>query len=226
MSVSGFIGEMKVTSVLLENGERLDADFVVVGVGVKPASDFLAGVVLHQDGSVVVDEYMRAVDGVYAAGDIAYFPNPLTGEAVRIEHWRTAMQQGRIEAHNMAGKKIPYEGVPFFWTRQFGLGLLYVGHAKRWDEIIYRGTVISRDFVAFYIKDSRVLAAAGMNRDQEIAAIEELLRLNQMPAVDQLTDPSMNFLGLLSLMRRSIITKRANRSEKNLKISFKENWHE
>jgi NADPH-dependent 2,4-dienoyl-CoA reductase/sulfur reductase-like enzyme len=193
-SVSGFTGEKKLTSVILDNGERLDADFVVVGIGVKPATDFLDGLVLHQDGGVVVDEYMRAADGVYAAGDIAYFPNPLTGEAVRIEHWRTAMQQGRIAALNMVGKKAAYEGVPFFWTRQFDVGLLYVGHAKRWDEILYRGTVATRDFLAFYIEGGRVLAAAGMNRDQEMAAIEELMRLNQMPASDQLTDPSLSFL--------------------------------
>lgn len=193
MSVSGFIGEKKVTSVILGNGEQLDADFVVVGIGVKPATNFLDGIVLHEDGGVVVDEYMRAADGVYAAGDIAYFPNPLTGEAVRIEHWRTAMQQGRIAAHNMGGKKTANEGVPFFWTRQFDVGLLYVGHAKRWDQILYRGTVASRDFLAFYIDDGRVLAAAGMNQDQEMAAIEELMRLNQMPEPDQLTDPAVSF---------------------------------
>ncbi|HKY45857.1 MAG TPA: FAD-dependent oxidoreductase [Pyrinomonadaceae bacterium] len=201
VSVSGFTGGQKVTSVILDNGERLDADFVVVGIGVKPATDFLDGLVLHQDGGVVVNEYMRAADGVYAAGDIAYFPNPLTGEAVRIEHWRTAMQQGRIAAHNMAGKKTAYEGVPFFWTRQFDVGLLYVGHAKRWDEIIYRGTVATRDFLAFYVEGGRVLAAAGMNRDQEMAAIEELMRLNQMPASDQLTDPSLSFQERLKATR-------------------------
>jgi NADPH-dependent 2,4-dienoyl-CoA reductase/sulfur reductase-like enzyme/nitrite reductase/ring-hydroxylating ferredoxin subunit len=103
-SVAGFTGTGKVTGVTLKNGEQIDADLVVVGVGVKPATAFLKGLTLHADGGVVVDEHMRAADGVYAAGDIAYFPSPHTGERQRIEHWRTALQQGRIAAHNMCGK--------------------------------------------------------------------------------------------------------------------------
>lgn len=197
VSVAGFTGSEKVTAVILENAERLTADLVVVGVGVKPATDFLEGVTLHRDGGVIVDEHMRAADGVYAAGDIAYFPNPITGERQRIEHWRTAMQQGRVAAHNMAGKEISYDGVAFFWTRQFDVGLLYVGHAKQWDEIIYQGDVSARDFLAFYTKQNRVLAVAGMNRDPEMAAIEELMRLDRMPRADQLKDGSTNFLELL-----------------------------
>lgn len=196
-SVSGFAGSRKVTAVILENGELLDADLVVVGVGVKPATAFLEGLTLHQDGGVIVDEHMRAAAGVYAAGDIAYFPNPITGEGQRIEHWRTAMQQGRIAAHNMAGKDVSYDSVPFFWTRQFDVGLLYVGHAKQWDEIIYQGEVSARDFLALYTKENHLLAVAGMNRDPEMAAIEELMRLDRMPSANQLRDGSTNFLELL-----------------------------
>src|SRR3989441_209854 len=121
-SVAGFAGAKTVTAVILDSGEHLEVDLVVVGVGVKPATDFLEGVSLHQDGGVIVDEHLCAADGVYAAGDIAYFPNPLTGEHQRIEHWRTAMQQGRIAAHNMAGKEKSYDGGPFFLTRQFNDG--------------------------------------------------------------------------------------------------------
>ena len=193
-SVAGFTGAKKVTAVMLQNGERLDADLVVVGVGVKPATNLLEGITLHQDGGVIVDDHMRAADGIYAAGDIAYFPNPFTGERQRIEHWRTAMQQGRIAAHNMAGKEVSYDGVPFFWTRQFDVGLLYVGHAKHWDEIFYQGDLSARDFLAFYIKENRVMAVAGMNRDREMAALEELMRLDRMPAAAQLKDGSANVL--------------------------------
>ena len=196
-SVSGFTGGEKITAVVLEGGDRLEADLVVVGVGVKPATEFIEGVTFHQDGGVIVDEHLRAADGVYAAGDIAYFPNPLTGERQRIEHWRTAMQQGRVAAHNMAGKETSYDSVPFFWTRQFDVGLLYVGHAPHWDEIIYQGAVSERNFLAFYVKENRVLAVAGMNRDSEMAAIEELMRLNQMPASDQLKGRTTSFLELL-----------------------------
>lgn len=196
-SVSCFDGETRVTAVVLENGERLDADLVVVGIGVKPNTDFLEGLMLHRDGGVIVDEHMCAAEGVYAAGDIACFPNPLTHERQRIEHWRTAMQQGRIAAHNMAGRKTPYESVPFFWTRQFDVGLLYVGHAQQWDEIIYHGDLSTRDFLAFYVKDNRVLAVAGMNRDREMAAAEELMRLGCMPAAGQLKKAGVNLVQTL-----------------------------
>lgn len=197
LSVTGFNDPERVTTVTLKNGEQLDADFVVVGIGVKPATTFLKGLALHRDGGVMVDEHLRATGGVYAAGDIAYFPNPTTNGYQRIEHWRTAMQQGRVAAHNMAGKELSYNAVPFFWTRQFDVGLLYVGHAEEWDEIIYRGEVPARDFVAFYTKRNRVVAVAGMNRDRDMAAIEELMRLDRMPGADQLKDSSLNFPELL-----------------------------
>lgn len=196
-SVEGFAGSTKVTEVILQSGERLNADLVIVGVGVKPVTDFTAGINLHHDGGVIVDEHLRAADGVYAAGDIAHFPSRLTGELQRIEHWRTAMQQGRVAAHNMAGKSESYDRVPFFWTRQFDAGLLYVGQAHEWDEIVYQGDVSARDFLAFYSKDNRVLAVAGMNRDQEMDAAEELLRLRRMPPADQLKRDNVNLVAVL-----------------------------
>ena len=181
-----FEGSHNVEAVVLDNGERIETDMVVVGVGVRPATSFLEGVTLDEDGGVVVDSRLRAADGLYAAGDIARFPDPRTGERVRIEHWRTAEQQGRVAARNMAGCDEAFDSVPFFWTRQFDRGLLYVGHAPAWDEIIYRGEVSSQDFLAFYVKDGRVLAVAGMNREREMAAAEELMRLDRMPTPDQL----------------------------------------
>jgi apoptosis-inducing factor 3 len=196
-SVTGLAGSTKVNAVMLDTGEQLGADLVVVGIGVKPATGLLTGVKLHKDGGVLVDEYMRAAEGVYAAGDIAWFPSHLAGESQRIEHWRTAMQQGRVAAHNMAGKETSYNGVPFFWTRQFDVGLLYIGHASGWDEIIFHGDVSAHDFLAFYISDSRVTAVAGMNRDKEMAALEELMRLDRMPAVVRLKQGSIDFLELL-----------------------------
>ena len=195
--VTGFDGTRKIEAVILENGERLNADLVVVGIGVKPATQFLVGVDLHLDGGVIVDEYMCVADGIYAAGDIAWFPSALTGERQRIEHWRTAQQQGRIAAHNMAGKKTAYDGVPFFWTRQFDVGLLYVGHATSWDEIIFQGGVSAQNFLAFYVKEDSVLAVAGMSRDRDMAAIEELMRLHKMPSATQLKKAGVNFAELL-----------------------------
>jgi apoptosis-inducing factor 3 len=196
-SAASFEGDDAVKTLVLDTGERIEADLVIVGVGVRPATAFLEGVQLHEDGGVYVDRHLRAADGVYAAGDIAYFPSSLTTKRQRIEHWRTAQQQGKVAAHNMAGKETEFDGVPFFWTRQFDAGLLYVGHATSWDEIIFEGDVRSQDFLAFYVKDNRVLAVAGMNRDREMAAIEELLRLHQMPTPDRLRRGPVDFPQLL-----------------------------
>lgn len=195
--VARITGNGKVEAVELEDGERIDADLVVVGVGVKPVTDFLVGVNLHKDDGIVVDEHLRAAPDLYAAGDIAWFPSSLTGKRQRIEHWRTALQQGRIAARNMAGKNAAYRSVPFFWTRQFDNGLVYVGHATSWDEIIFQGEVSVQNFLAFYVKNGRVLAVAGMNREREMAAIEELMRLESLPSPDQLRGGSVNFLELL-----------------------------
>lgn len=192
-----FEGTSAVEAVTLESGERIEADMVVAGVGVYPATGFLEGVDLNEDGGVIVDAHMRAADGLYAAGDIAHFPDPRTGERARIEHWRIAQQQGRVAAHNMAGRPTAFDGVPFFWTRQFDTGLLYVGHAHEWDEIIYAGDVAAQDFLAFYLKDGRALAVAGVNRDRDMAALEALLRLNLMPEAEALRESVADFAALL-----------------------------
>jgi hypothetical protein len=97
----------------------------------------------------------------------------------------------------MLGRDVAFEGVPFFWTRQFDVALLYVGHAKSWDEIIFHGEVSSQNFLAFYVKNNRVLAVAGMNRDREMAAAEELLRLGRMPAREQLKWDDMSLVKIL-----------------------------
>lgn len=192
-----FEGNHNIEAVVLDNGERIETDMVVVGVGVRPVTQFLDGVELDQAGAVVVDSRLRAADGLFAAGDIASFPDPRTGERLRIEHWRTAQQQGRTAARNMLGRNVAFDAVPFFWTRQFDVGLLYVGHTASWDEIIYRGDVASNDFLAFYVKDNRVLAVAGMNRDPEMAAAEELLRLDHMPTREQLQQDDRSLVEML-----------------------------
>jgi NADPH-dependent 2,4-dienoyl-CoA reductase/sulfur reductase-like enzyme len=159
----------------------LDATLAVVGVGVKPTTDFLKGAARNPDGSLTVDQHMRVMEGLYAAGDIARFPDWRTGELIRIEHWRLALQLGRVAAHNMAGKNVGYTGVPFFWTDQFDTMMQYVGYVSGWDEIIYQGSPADRNFLAFYVKGNQVLAAAGMQHEKEMAALAELMRLERAP---------------------------------------------
>lgn len=192
-----FEGQRRVEAVILESGERIEADLVIVGAGVKPATEFLEGVEKTKDGRVVVDNRLRAAEDLYAAGDIASFPDARTGERAHIEHWRTAMQQGRVAAHNMAGREAIYASVPFFWTQQFDLVLTYVGHATKWDEVIVQGSIEGRDFLAFYVRDGRALAVAGVNRDREMAAIEELMRLGRMPSAEELRGGQVDLLARL-----------------------------
>jgi NADPH-dependent 2,4-dienoyl-CoA reductase/sulfur reductase-like enzyme/nitrite reductase/ring-hydroxylating ferredoxin subunit len=189
--VHRFEGVHHVEAVLLDSGERIETDMVLVGAGVRPVTHFLEGVALDEHGAVVVDSRLRAAEGLYAAGDIASFPDPRTGERTRIEHWRTAQQQGRAAARNMVGRDAAFDGVPFFWTRQFDAGLVYVGHAAGWDEIIYHGDLAAHDFLAFYVRGGRVAAVAGMNRDHALAVAEELLRLGRMPAPARLREHAL-----------------------------------
>lgn len=171
-----------VTGVQLKSGQKLPADAVLLGVGVRPATGFLTeAFTLEKDGGLAVDDYLQAAESVYAAGDIARFPLALTGQPTRIEHWRVAQQHGQAAARNMLGQRVKFTAAPFFWTQQYGKSLRYAGHAERWDEIIYQGDVAQQDFLAFYVLENRLVAAAGMNRDADIIYIAELLGPGALP---------------------------------------------
>lgn len=195
--VERFEGDTQVDAVVLASGERLPADLVIVGIGVEPVTNYLKGLELNGDRSIPVNQCLQAVDNLYAAGDIAQFPNPRTGEQTRIEHWRLAAQHGRIAARNMLGHNVAFEGVPFFWTGQFDLKLRYVGHAEDWDEVIVQGSLAEREFLAFYVKSDLVLAVAGCGRDRDIAAITELMRLNQLPSAHEIRNQSIDWTAYL-----------------------------
>lgn len=192
-----FKGENRVESVVLDNGETLPADMVVVGIGVQPATDFVEGIDLSDDQSIPVNQYLQAAPNIYAAGDIAQFPHFMTGEPVRIEHWRLAMQHGRIAACNMAGQTVPFEAVPFFWTGQFDLKLRYIGHAEKFDDVIIQGSLKEKSFLAFYVQSEQVLAVSGVGRDQDIAAISELMRIRQMPTIGEIKATEINWVSQL-----------------------------
>ena len=196
--VARLAGEPRVTGVVLDDGQRLEADLVVVGIGVRPATDYLKGVPLNPDGSVTVDRHLRVAPDLYAAGDIARFPDWRTGEMIRIEHWRLAQQHGVVAAHNLAGKNVAFARVPFFWSEQFDIFLQYVGYVTEWEEIIFHGEVSARDFLAFYVKGNRVLAAAGLGHDRQLAALAELMRLDKMPTPAELSaGPAFDFVARL-----------------------------
>ncbi|HEY1413300.1 MAG TPA: FAD-dependent oxidoreductase, partial [Rhodopila sp.] len=184
-------GDGKVQTVILRNGDRLPADLVVIGFGVHPVTDYLRGVALNKDGSISVDATLKAADGLYAAGDIARFPLQGDGTPVRVEHWRVAEQHGRIAALNMAGQTVRYDAVPVFWTIQYMKCLHYIGHATEWDDIIVHGDLEKPEFLAYYVKNGRVVAAAGLDQDQETSALIELFNQRRDWTPDALgTTPS------------------------------------
>lgn len=193
-------GDGRVEAVVLESGERIPADLVIVGLGVSPATAVLRGIELQEDGSLKVDRWMRAsvADALYAAGDIATFPLWPTWEHTRVEHWRTAQQHGRTAAQAMLKEGNGYMGVPIFWSLHFEQSIRYVGHTDAFDEIIYSGEPESRTFLAYYIKGGYVVAVSGSNRDRELAAVEELMRLQWMPSVAELRAGEIDLIALLA----------------------------
>ncbi len=177
--------------VFLTDGSILLATVAIVGVGVRPATDFVEGVECERDGGIVVDAHLHAGNDLYAVGDLASFPLPTTGERVRIEHWRVAQQHGALAARNIARPEqrqtLEESGfVPFFWTYHFEQRMNHVGYARQWNEIIFDGDPARPPFVAYYLNDGRTVAAAGTHRDADLAAMHELLRLGRAPMVAQL----------------------------------------
>jgi apoptosis-inducing factor 3 len=182
--VKRFLGNGVLQAVELDDGTQLETGLAVVGVGVQPATDYLRDITTNEDGSVPVDAFLRAADDVWAAGDIASFPDWRTGEFIRVEHWRLAQQHGRVAAMNMIGNRVKYRGVPFFWTNQFMTITDYIGHCAQWDEVVLEGDPARRNFLAFYLKDASVHAVAACGRERESCIAGELLAAPCPPSLE------------------------------------------
>ncbi len=179
-SVAALVGDGHVDAVRLDDSRELPARLVVIGIGVRPATRFVEGLPLADDGGIDVDEQLRAAPGVWAAGDVARYPDSYSGSRVRIEHWRTAQQHGRAAALSMLGKGEPFVGVPFFWTHQHRLALAFVGCLQGWDDVVFDGDVESGDFMAFFFAGGR-LRGAGGTRGEQLGAFAELMRSHTLP---------------------------------------------
>jgi 3-phenylpropionate/trans-cinnamate dioxygenase ferredoxin reductase subunit len=154
--------------VTLRGGGVIDCDFVVIGVGVKPAIALAEQAALATDRGITVDEDLEtSAAGIFAAGDIARWPDPHTGDRIRVEHWVVAEREGHVAACHMLGARERFDAVPFFWRKHYDTTINYVGHAEKWDSIKIDGSIDDGDCSVAYIKDGKTLAVATIGRDRE-----------------------------------------------------------
>jgi 3-phenylpropionate/trans-cinnamate dioxygenase ferredoxin reductase subunit len=142
------------------------------------------------------------VEGIYAAGDVANHYHPVFERRIRVEHWQNALNQGPAAARNMLGKDEPYDDIPWFWSDQYDFNLQYTGFHTEWDELIVRGSMEERNFVAFYRKDERVLAAVAVNRGKDLRRSMRLIKAQRPVDATKLQDPDVDLRALVSTVHK------------------------
>jgi 3-phenylpropionate/trans-cinnamate dioxygenase ferredoxin reductase component len=184
-----------VTGVRLADGTQIDADVVVVGIGITPNVELAAAAGLSVDNGVITDAQLRTSDpDVFAAGDVANAFHPMIGKHIRVEHWANARHQPVAAAKAMLGQDVSYDRVPYFYTDQYDLGMEYAGYVEPggYDQVVFRGDVPGREFIAFWLaKDGRVLAGMNVNIWDVNDAISTLVRSGRPVSREALADPAV-----------------------------------
>ncbi|HVX23585.1 MAG TPA: FAD-dependent oxidoreductase [Acidimicrobiales bacterium] len=193
VGIEAVVGAGRVEAVRLTDGTSLPAQLVVVGIGVLPRVELAQAAGLRVDNGVVVDDHLQAAaPDVYAAGDVANAFHPRYGTSIRLEHWSAALNQGPVAARNMLGLSTVYDRTPYFFSDQYDLGMEYRGWAPRFDQVVFRGDLAGRRFIAFWLRQRRVAAAMNANVWDAGDAIEALLAAAHPVDPDRLADPEVD----------------------------------
>jgi 3-phenylpropionate/trans-cinnamate dioxygenase ferredoxin reductase subunit len=190
--VERIVGTDRVEGVETAAGERISADLVVVGIGVEPRTGLAADAgITVGDGIEVGPTLETSVPGIFAAGDVASAWHPFFGQRLRSEHWANARFQGFAAGKSMLGNTAPYERLPYFYSDQYDLGMEYRGHASASDSVVVRGSLADRQFVAFWLRDGRVVAGMNANVWEIAKPVEQLIRSGVVVDRARLADPSV-----------------------------------
>jgi 3-phenylpropionate/trans-cinnamate dioxygenase ferredoxin reductase subunit len=175
--VEAFEGNGALARVRTAGGRVIDCDFAVVGIGVVPRIELARQAGIGVENGIVVDERLQtSAPNVFAAGDVALAWHPFYGEPIRVEHWSNALHQGPAAARAMLGRQVAYDRIPYFFSDQYEVGMEYSGYAPRWEQIVFRGDPAEGKFIAFWLRDGRVLAGMNVNVWDVNEQIQTLIR--------------------------------------------------
>lgn len=196
--VAAFEGSGRAERMITKSGRAIECNFAIVGIGVEPVTDLVHGSGIKVDNGIVVDEHCRTnVESIFAAGDVTNHLHPVFARRMRVEHWQNAIKQGAAAAKNMMGRRQPYDDVHWFWSDQYDYNLQYAGVADGHDAKVTRGSLESRDFATFFLKEERLVAAIGLGRGKLIRQSLRLIKQGSVVEASKLKDDDFDLKSLI-----------------------------